>query len=175
MPADKFEIMLEMQRQLQLVMPPPNQVPADLQGDERATFMVWNVFGALTDELHEAMDEMGWKPWATSRHLNGERMLSEFIDAWHFFMNALLVVAGELEWDTHQLAEEFFKRYAAKNEVNRARQLEGYDGVSTKCPICKRELSEVDQATRVQVEHNGRIIQFCTQRHADAVDWSLIR
>ena len=135
--------MLEMQRQLQLKMPPPNRVPGDLRGDERAAFVVWNAF-ALEDEVHEAVAEMGWKPWATSRHLNVEPMLKEMVDAWHFFMNILLVIAGEAGWTVDQLAEEFTKVYLAKNAVNAARQADGYDGVSSKCPKCKRELSETE-------------------------------
>ena len=77
---ERLSMMLEMQRKLQLVMPPPNRVPADLRGEERATFVTWNMF-AIEDELHEAIAEMGWKPWATSRHLNVDAMLKEMIDA----------------------------------------------------------------------------------------------
>ena len=139
MPVDRFEMMLEMQRELQLKMPPPNRVPGDLRGDDRATFMVWNTY-ACTDELHEAMAEMGWKPWATSRHFHSEAMLNEMVDAWHFFMNMLLVIAGEQGWNTQELADQFTKRYLIKNSVNVQRQEEGYDGVSSKCPLCKREL-----------------------------------
>jgi len=140
---DKLRLMLEMQRELQLSMPPPNRVPADLRGEERATFVTWNMF-AIEDELHEAIAEMGWKPWATSHHLNSDAMLKEMIDAWHFFMNVLLVIAGEQGWTVDQLADEFCKRYIAKNAENLRRQQEGYDGVKSKCPKCKRELSEAE-------------------------------
>ena len=143
MMQERLSMMLEMQRELQLKMPPPNRVPADLRGDDRATFMVWNAY-ALFDEVHEALDEMGWKPWATSRHLNAEPMLKEMVDAFHFFMNMLLVIGGEMGWSIEQLADEFTKRYIAKNAVNAERQKEGYDGVSSKCPKCHRELSETE-------------------------------
>ena len=155
-------MMLELQRELQLKMPPPNRVPADLRGDERATFMVWNAY-ALTDEVHEAVAEMGWKPWATSRHLNGAPMLKEMVDAWHFFMNMLLVIGGEMGWTIEELADEFTKAYLKKNQVNAERQEQGYDGVSTKCPNCKRELSEVDQLARVSAQG----VEYCTQDCAD--------
>jgi len=140
--------MLDMQRRLQLSMPDPNKVPADLRGDERAAFLTWNAW-ALSDEVHEMMGETGWKPWATSRHLNVEQALKEMVDAWHFFMNILLVIGGEAGWTTEQLAAEFIDRYVAKNAVNAARQADGYDGVTSKCPRCRRELSEVpeDHAT----------------------------
>jgi hypothetical protein len=158
---DNLGLMLEMQRQLQLVMPPPNRVPGDLRGEDRATFVTWNMF-AIEDELHEAIAEMGWKPWATSRHLNADAMLKEMIDAWHFFMNVLLVIAGEKGWTTQQLAEEFTKVYIAKNAVNVERQQEGYDGVSSKCPVCHRELSEVDFTFEL-VESNK---EFCSPKCA---------
>lgn len=134
---------LEMQRKLQLRMPPPNRVPADLRGDDRATFLVWNMY-ALMDELHEAMDETGWKPWATSRHLDADKMLKEMVDAWHFFMNVLLVIGGEKGWSTDELAAAFSDAYEHKNAVNAERQAEGYDGLSSKCPHCKREITETD-------------------------------
>lgn len=150
--------MLEMQRKLQLVMPPPNRVPADLRGDDRAQFVTWNMF-AIEDELHEAIAEMGWKPWATSRHLNGPEMLKEMVDAWHFFMNVLLVIGGEMGWTTEQTADEFTKMYIAKNAENIRRQEDGYDGVSSKCPQCHRELTELASGAEKQL-YMGR--EFCS-------------
>lgn len=163
---DRLRLMLEMQRELQLKMPPPNRVPADLEGDERAAFMVWNAY-ACTDELHEALGEMGWKPWATSRHFNSIAMLKEMVDAWHFFMNMLLVIAGDLSWTTDELADEFCKAYINKNLVNAERQKVGYDGVSSKCGNCHRELSEVDQDMRVSVTYQtlqdeSVVMEFCS-------------
>lgn len=85
---------------------------------------------ALLDEMHEALAEIGWKPWATSRHMNRDAFVGELVDAWHFLMNLLL--------SAHVTPEEFFSLYVAKNEKNARRQNDGYDGVSTKCPGCKR-------------------------------------
>lgn len=89
---------------------------------------------ALEMELAEALDEMGWKPWASSRHFNVDAVQGELIDAWHFFMN-LCFIAG-------LTPEKLFELYKVKNEKNVARQLAGYDGVSTKCPKCKRALDD---------------------------------
>ena len=58
---------------------------------ERVAFIDLNIFAAV-DELHEAAAEMGWKPWATSSHVNVDRLQSELIDVWHFLMNLGLVV-----------------------------------------------------------------------------------
>lgn len=162
---DNLTLMLEMQRQLQLKMPPPNRVPGDLRGDERATFIIWNAY-ALDDEIHEAIAEMGWKPWATSRHLNPLPMLKEMVDGWHFFMNILLVIAGEMGWSTSEMATEFTKLYISKNAVNAARQEEGYDGVSSKCPYCHRELSDLDPlAVKWQEAINNKVMIFCSKEH----------
>jgi len=67
------------------------------------------------------------------------------VDAWHFFMNILLAIWPHLEDPPDNLAtftNQFMAAYFTKHEVNRQRQAEGYDGVSSKCKVCKRELSE---------------------------------
>lgn len=96
---------------------------------EAVEFISWNVQAAV-DELHELLGETGWKPWATSRHVNIEAARGELIDVMHFVMN----LAHVLEMD----AEMIHERYMAKRTKNIARQTDGYDGVSTKCPACKR-------------------------------------
>lgn len=153
---DRLATMLEMQRDLQLKMPSGD--PALLEGDARAAFVTWNVT-ALADEIHEALAEMGWKPWATSRHLNPDAMLKEMVDAWHFFMNILLVIGAELDLTPEELSANFFRAYTKKNQVNVERQAGGYDGVSTKCPNCKRELSETHPNHWVETTDNRT---FCT-------------
>lgn len=89
---------------------------------------------ACTDELHEALNEVGWKPWASSRHVNLEAFRGELIDALHFLLNLFLL--ADLD------AAGILDRYLAKNERNAQRQEEGYDGVSGKCPSCKRALDD---------------------------------
>lgn len=79
---------------------------------------------ALQDELHEALNEMSWKPWAKAEYFNDDRVQQELVDAWHFFMN-LMIISG-------MDAEKLHLRYLAKREVNIKRQEDGYDGVSTK-------------------------------------------
>lgn len=103
-----------------------------------AVFMRWNAF-ALEDELHEAMAEVGWKPWAESRHLNREAFIAEMVDGFHFFMNLLL--AGSPGMTPQEIADEFGVAYRNKNQVNAQRQEEGYTGMA-KCPGCHRDLKE---------------------------------
>lgn len=107
---------------------------------EKVDYVRWNVLAA-TDELHEALAETSWKPWATGEvRLNRAKLAGELVDALHFVINMCLA-AG---YDAHQI----FEAYAAKHQVNRTRHDEGYDGVSTKCanPACRRALDEPGMA-----------------------------
>lgn len=137
MPQDRLELMLEMQLELQQKSMKDGD-PRNLVGDEMADFMRWNAF-ALEDEIHEAMQEIGWKPWASSRFVKRNDFLKEMVDAFHFFMNMLLVVCGP-EASPREIADVFTAMYIQKNIENARRQREGYDGVSSKCHVCKREL-----------------------------------
>ena len=89
---------------------------------------------ALIDELMEAIAETGWKPWASSNHINRAAWRGELVDAWHFFMN--LMALGNMSLD------DLEKGYYEKRAKNAQRQREGYDGVATKCMICKRALDD---------------------------------
>jgi dimeric dUTPase (all-alpha-NTP-PPase superfamily) len=89
---------------------------------------------ALTDELHEALNETGWKPWATSRHFNRAAFAGEMIDVLHFWVN-LMLVAGVTEQDILDL-------YFAKADKNAKRQLAGYDGIDGKCKTCGRAFDD---------------------------------
>ena len=110
-----------------------NGSPALLTDEGKIEFIRWNIL-ALEDELHEALGEVGWKPWATSRHINRAAYRGELVDAFHFFMNLCLVVGIS--------AEELLNEYRKKRALNAERQLEGYDGVSSKCPACGRALDD---------------------------------
>ena len=107
--------------------------PTKLTGVKRIQF-VKDMKLALEAELQEAMDEIGWKPWATSRHFNEEAFKNELVDGFHFFMN--LVLAADMD------AKELYDRYLAKRQKNIQRQLTGYDGVTGKCQVCKRALDD---------------------------------
>jgi dimeric dUTPase (all-alpha-NTP-PPase superfamily) len=123
----QFEDALE--AQLELQKGSFKKDPTKLEGDERADWIRWNML-ALQDEMHEALAETGWKPWATSRHINREAYISELVDAFHFFMNLMLVVDCS--------AHEFLDKYAEKRKINIIRQQKGYDGIAGKCRVCKR-------------------------------------
>ena len=97
------------------------------------TFLQWNN-KAIIHEIVEEESETGWKPWAKSRHVNIEAARGEWIDQLHFFLNKALALGMD--------AEMIKSLYDAKHEKNAKRQEQGYDGVSTKCPGCKRALDD---------------------------------
>lgn len=85
---------------------------------------------ALQDELHEALGEIGWKNWSTSRHFNVEAVQGELVDAFCFLMSLMLLAGLD--------APTLYAKYQAKMRINHKRQEDGYDGISTKCPSCRR-------------------------------------
>lgn len=129
--TDKLEEIMRLQRQLQVEA--FGLDPAGMMDDDRAQY-IKEMALALTDEVHEALAETGWKSWAKSRHLNREAYVSELVDALHFLVNLLLVA--------NVGPEELYTKYLAKRAENARRQEAGYDGVSEKCSLCHRDLAE---------------------------------
>lgn len=110
-------------------------------GAERADFFRWNAY-AVEDELHEAGQEIAWKPWASTDHFNREAYLKELVDLLFFVGNLVLLAGAVGDHATYieELADELWELYQAKVEINAARMRDGYDGVTEKCPKCRREL-----------------------------------
>ena len=124
--------------------------------DEERIHHFKEMLHAFNDEMHEALGEMGWKPWATSRHFNTEGVQGELIDAWHFFMNLMLIAK--------LTPDDLFRLYNIKRVKNMARQQEGYDGIAGKCPVCRRALD--DDAVKCHVEGATEFeTEYCC--HAD--------
>lgn len=140
---DRLSLMLGLQADLELIIPPKGENPAERTGDAMAQH-VRDMVIALEDELHEAMAECGWKPWATSRHFNAEPFMKELVDAWHFFMNLMLVNAHHLGMTPSEYADAFTRAYIAKNVINRDRHEKGDYTGTNKCPRCHRDLNEVE-------------------------------
>src|SRR5699024_4484678 len=130
--------LLESQAALQLKMP-DGRDPRDMDEAEQALFIKYMTL-ALTDELHELLAEVGWKPCTSSRHVYDDSARGELIDALHFFLNLALA----LDMDEFMLME----MYHAKHQKNQQRQEEGYDGVASKCGCCRRALDDEDKLLR---------------------------
>jgi hypothetical protein len=107
-----------------------------LDPDEFADSIVMNSM-ALIKELGEFMDEVGWKDWTAPRGwVNRDQAVGELVDVGHFLANLLVRLdVTDKEWE---------ERYRAKQQVNRNRQRAGYDGVSDKCPNCRRAHDDVE-------------------------------
>lgn len=105
-----------------------------IEGDELANYVTVN-HSALVVEAGELLAEFGWKPWAKPRGwVNRENALKEAVDVGHFLANILAAIGvTDEEWEA---------AYQAKQEINRQRQRDGYDGVSGKCPKCKRSYDD---------------------------------
>jgi hypothetical protein len=129
-------------RQLEKQLRRPEQGgrhPALLDPEERAEYVRNNVL-SCADELHEALNEVGWKPWATSRHMHRDQYLNELADAQLFLDNLVLGALREGD-DIDALEAEFAGMVAAKVDRHRRRVEGGYDGVSSKC-ACGREVED---------------------------------
>jgi dimeric dUTPase (all-alpha-NTP-PPase superfamily) len=120
-------------RQLQLQTRSFGVDPFNLS-DEAKVQYIKDMTLALEDELHEALAEVGWKPWATSRHVNDRAFGGELVDALHFLVNLFLAIG----WSS----DEVVQAYLLKAQKNADRQASGYDGVSGKCPRCHRALDD---------------------------------
>jgi dimeric dUTPase (all-alpha-NTP-PPase superfamily) len=120
---EMFDHQLEFQRRLY-----PNYPPS--AGSPELMSSITETAYALSDEIHEATNETGWKPWASSNHVNRERYLGELVDAWHFFMNMCLLL--------EITPAELYEGYMQKIRINHERQNNGYTGVKEKCPGCNR-------------------------------------
>lgn len=108
--------------------------PVLLEGEDRIEFIRWNTLAAV-NELMEMLNEVGWKNWATSRHVNEDAAAGEICDVIHFLSNMLLA----FRWNDDMLDAA----YLNKMMKNRARMASGtYDGVTGKCPTCKRALDD---------------------------------
>lgn len=134
--TDKLAVLVTRQYELQKALKalPDSSSPSDrIQG---LRIMVL----ACIAELYEALDETGWKPWATSNHIHEDAAFSELGDALQFLLNAMMIVKPQLP--PEDLAEAIFEKHSAKVEVNRARMAAEYDGLKGKCGSCRRALDD---------------------------------
>lgn len=105
-----------------------------MTGHELADYVTYNS-AALSCELGEFLQEIGWKPWANPRGwVNREKALGEAVDIGHFLANLLCAIGvTDEEWET---------AYRVKQQINRERQQNGYDA-RNKCPTCGRAYDDV--------------------------------
>lgn len=134
---DRLLHMLEAQHDLQIAL---GHHYSAMSVDERIAHIKEMIL-ACEDELHEALGEIGWKSWATSKHINEEAAFGELRDAWQFLTNAMFAVT---QADPEVLAQRLHAALDNKLKTNHKRHEDGYDGIAGKCPQCRRDLSEVE-------------------------------
>ena len=126
----RFTRLLQRQREIQRIYL-DGMTPGDLPQPRKMAFLM-ETGAALMCEVTEALNETGWKPWATSNHINSPAYREELADIFIFFMNMMLL-DGLTMTELAQLVD-------AKQTKNVKRQTEGYTGVKEKCPKCKSAL-----------------------------------
>lgn len=127
-----LESIFEAQRKIQVLA--YGKDPAEITDPKERIQFIKDMNLALQDELHEFLQETGWKPWAKSDHVNEEAAQGELIDAFLFFINLCLV--------TNFSPAAFEDKFFEKMQRNLDRQLAGYDGITGKCVRCKRALDD---------------------------------
>lgn len=155
---DMLQLSFHLQRELQLRTYGAD--PGSITDPNERVQFIKDMTLALTDELHEFLGEVGWKPWATSRHVNEEAAKGELVDAFHFFMNLCMVV--------NMNADELFIKYQEKRTRNQRRQAEGYDGIQGKCLGCKRAFDDLAKAWGLPVNMTNQH-GYCTECNGGTV------
>jgi hypothetical protein len=139
-----------------------NTHPEDIVEPQELIDYIIYMKTALDQELAEMLQEIGWKPWATSRHINVEGVKSELVDTFQFFMNLCFAVGLS--------ATELIDRHQNKLKVNYERADNSYDGKSTKCAWCGRALDDtyVDCITAEMAESvsvpAAELIGYCVTK-----------
>lgn len=131
---DTLEMMLRNQLKLQHKL---GHEFGRMTDDERVDY-IKEMYIAATIELAEALSEISWKSWTTKPpSVQLLPFITELGDAFQFIMNMWFAALPNAK--PEEVAAAMLATHTAKLEVNHARQDSGtYDGVSTKCPNCKR-------------------------------------
>ena len=111
---DKLETMFAMQKELNRRIGQDTDAMTD---DERAAWVL-NYARALGQELAELVDSVPWKWWAGYQRFDKQNAKVEIVDIFHFLISVAQTVG--------LTADEVFRAYMKKNEVNFARQDSGY-------------------------------------------------
>jgi dimeric dUTPase (all-alpha-NTP-PPase superfamily) len=111
---DKLETMFAMQQELNRRIGQDTDAMTD---DERATWIL-NYARALGQELAELVDSVPWKWWAGYQRFDKQNAKVEIVDIFHFLISLAQTVG--------LTADDVFRAYMKKNEINFARQDSGY-------------------------------------------------
>jgi dimeric dUTPase (all-alpha-NTP-PPase superfamily) len=93
-------------------------VHLDHLSDEDKIRWILNYTRAMSQELSELIDSVPWKWWAKYQKFDEQNARVEVIDLFHF----LISIAQALG----MTADDVFKAYVKKNQINHQRQESGY-------------------------------------------------
>jgi hypothetical protein len=123
----------------------------DMSTEELIEYLKGQVM-ALQAETIEALDEMSWKPWTHGeKFVNRDTMLGECADILCFLVNIVLGLGFT--------SQDFYAAHQEKALRNIKRQEDKYDGVSDKCPTCRRDLNDL-KAKNISTGNFGGV-DFC--------------
>tara|TARA_Y100000361_G_scaffold64577_1_gene56671 strand:+ start:156 stop:530 length:375 start_codon:yes stop_codon:yes gene_type:complete len=89
-----------------------------ITNEEDRTKWTLNYCRAMTQELAELTDSVPWKWWAKYQKFDLQNARVEVVDLFHFLISLAQVLGMD--------ADEVYKIYLKKNEVNLQRQDSGY-------------------------------------------------
>jgi dimeric dUTPase (all-alpha-NTP-PPase superfamily) len=90
---------------------------ATLTEEEKAKWVL-NYTRAMTQEIAELVDSVPWKWWAKYQKFDEQNARVEVVDLFHFLISIAQVLGMS--------ADDVYRAYLKKNEVNHARQDTGY-------------------------------------------------
>ena len=93
-------------------------VVTDGMSEEEKTRWVLNYCRAMTQEIAELTDSVPWKWWAKYQDFDEQNARVEVVDLFHFLISLAQVLGMS--------ADDVFRAYVKKNEVNFKRQESGY-------------------------------------------------
>ena len=113
-PADQLRELFRMQAALN------HRIGVDTKAmsDEEKTRWVLNYCRAMSQEIAELTDSVPWKWWAKYQQFDEQNARVEVVDLFHFLISLAQVLGMG--------ADDVFKAYVKKNEVNFKRQESGY-------------------------------------------------
>ncbi len=112
---DKLEALFSMQDALNKRI----GVNVDALTDEQKQTWILNYSRAMSQEMAELIDSVPWKWWAKYQKFDSQNVCVELIDILHFWISCCQVMGLSAE-DVHRI-------YTQKNQVNLARQDQGYE------------------------------------------------
>ncbi len=88
------------------------------QDPEQQAKWVLNYTRAMNQEIAELIDSVPWKWWAKYQELDTQNAKVEIVDMLHFLVSLAQVMGMD--------AEELYRLYKGKHEINHQRQDTGY-------------------------------------------------